>query len=162
MMDTSKDYYAVLGVLPTTEPTAIRTAYVTLLKKYHPDVYRGDIIEAEKRTKEFNEAYDGLGDGHTREEYDSVCEKALNPLSCYKRDAVYVNVGGSEGEIEKKCNYLSEYYKEIHRKCIEMEKISASLTVSYQIALFEHNVFGIKTARKLAEIIRSGLNRRLH
>jgi curved DNA-binding protein CbpA len=162
MIDASKDYYAVLGVSPAIEPAAIRTAYVTLLKKFHPDVYKGDIIEAEKRTKEFNEAYDVLGDGHTREEYDSVRDKSPNHLSCYKHGAVYENVRGSEGEIGNKYNYLSEYYREIHRQCIELEKISASLAVSYQVALFEHKVFGIINARKLAETIRSGLNRRLH
>jgi hypothetical protein len=51
LMDASKDYYGVLGVSPTIEPAAIRTAYVTLLKKYHPDVYKGDINEGRKEPK---------------------------------------------------------------------------------------------------------------
>ena len=61
-MDASKDYYAVLGVLPSIEPAAIRAVYLALLKKYHPDVYKGTKEEAVRRTKEFNEAYDVLGD----------------------------------------------------------------------------------------------------
>jgi curved DNA-binding protein CbpA len=161
-MDASKDYYRVLGVLPMIEPAAIRTAYVTLLKKYHPDVYKGDINEAEERTKEFNEAFDILSDEHKREEYDWVREKTFYHLGGYKHDAVYENVGGCEGEIENKCNFVSEYYKEMHRQCIELTKVSSSLTASYQIALFEHRVFGIRAARKLAGTIRSGLNTRLH
>jgi hypothetical protein len=65
-------------------------------------------------------------------------------------------------ELGRKWNYLSEYYKEIHRQSIELEKVSSSLTLSYQVALFEHRIFGIRTARKLAETMRSGLNTRLH
>jgi curved DNA-binding protein CbpA len=71
-MDPSKDYYAVLGVLPSIEPAAIRAVYLALLKKYHPDVYKSGKDEATRRTKEFNEAYNVLGDEKHREKYDSL------------------------------------------------------------------------------------------
>jgi curved DNA-binding protein CbpA len=80
-MDPSKDYYAALGVLPSIEPAAIRAVYLTLLKKYHPDVYKGAHNEAIRRTKEFNEAYNVLGDEKQREKYDSLRPK----LSCRKQ-----------------------------------------------------------------------------
>ena len=71
-MDPSKDYYAVLGVLPSVEPAAIRAVYLALLKKYHPDVYSSGKHEPTRRTKEFNEAYNVLGDEKHREKYDSL------------------------------------------------------------------------------------------
>ena len=74
-MDPSKDYYAALGVLPSIEAAAIRAVYLTLLKKYHPDVYKGAHDEAIRRTKDFNEAYDVLGDEKQREKYDSLRPK---------------------------------------------------------------------------------------
>jgi curved DNA-binding protein CbpA len=50
-MDVSKDYYAVLGVLPTIELAAIRAVYLALLKKYHPNVHDATNGEAARRTK---------------------------------------------------------------------------------------------------------------
>ena len=40
-MDTEKDYYAVLGVLPSIDDIALTAVYRALLKKYHPDVSNG-------------------------------------------------------------------------------------------------------------------------
>ena len=71
-MDPSKDYYAVLGVLPSIEPAAIRAVHLALLKKYHPDVYKSGKDEATRRTKEFNETYNVLGDERHRDKYDSL------------------------------------------------------------------------------------------
>jgi molecular chaperone DnaJ len=77
-MDASKDYYAVLGVLPSIEPAAIRAVYLALLKKYHPDVYKGTKEEAVKRTKEFNEAYDVLSDEKKRGIRKATCQAYLS------------------------------------------------------------------------------------
>jgi curved DNA-binding protein CbpA len=75
-MDTSKDYYAVLGVLPSIESAAIRAVYLVLLKKYHPDVSNGSKDEAVRRTKEFNEAYNVLHDEKNRNKYDTLRTKS--------------------------------------------------------------------------------------
>ena len=40
-MNTAKDYYAILGVLPTAEDFVIEAAYRALSKRYHPDRYGG-------------------------------------------------------------------------------------------------------------------------
>jgi curved DNA-binding protein CbpA len=75
-MDPSKDYYAALGVLPSIKPAAIKPVYLALLKKYHPDVYKGRNDEALRRTKEFNEAYNVLGDEKRREKYNRLRAKS--------------------------------------------------------------------------------------
>jgi curved DNA-binding protein CbpA len=75
-MDPSKDYYAVLGLLPSIESAAIRAVYLVLLKKYHPDVYNGSKDEAIIRTKEFNEAYNILYNENTRNKYDRLRAKS--------------------------------------------------------------------------------------
>ena len=81
-MDPSKDYYAVLGVLPSIEPAAIRAVYLALLKKYHPDICKNVKDEANRKTKELNEAYNILGDNKYREKYDTLraefCSKYIN------------------------------------------------------------------------------------
>jgi DnaJ-class molecular chaperone len=71
-MNAKKDYYAVLGVSPSVDEIALGVAYRTLLKKYHPDLYRGSREKALSRTREIVEAYDALRDSAKRRMYDAA------------------------------------------------------------------------------------------
>ena len=59
-MDPNKDYYAILGVHPTTEKAVIDAAYKALAKRYHPDMNQDNPGEAKRRMQEINEAYEFL------------------------------------------------------------------------------------------------------
>lgn len=65
-----KDYYKILGVEPTADEKAIKTAYRKLARKYHPDVSKEP--GAEDKFKEASEAYEALGDPEKRAEYDEI------------------------------------------------------------------------------------------
>src|ERR1700728_3885731 len=63
-----KDYYKVLGVVPTAYDKEITRAYRKLAKENHPDAHPG----SEERFKEISAAYDVVGDAEKRKEYDEV------------------------------------------------------------------------------------------
>ncbi|HEY0286614.1 MAG TPA: curved DNA-binding protein [Pseudomonas sp.] len=65
-----KDYYKTLGVEPTADEKAIKTAYRKLARKYHPDVSKEK--DAEEKFKEANEAYEVLGSAEKRAAYDDI------------------------------------------------------------------------------------------
>lgn len=64
------NFYDILGVSPHAEDVVIEGAYRALLKRYHPDVNRGDVSVAEARAKEITEAYQTLRDVTLRAQYD--------------------------------------------------------------------------------------------
>ncbi len=64
-----KDYYKVLGVKKDASEAAIKKAYRSLARKYHPDVNPDD-KNAEEQFKEINEAYEVLSDAEKRAKYD--------------------------------------------------------------------------------------------
>jgi curved DNA-binding protein len=66
-----KDYYAALGVAPDADEQAIKQAYRTLARRYHPDINPGD-TQAEERFKEINEAYQALSDPERRRKYEEL------------------------------------------------------------------------------------------
>lgn len=66
----TEDYYAALGLSPTSEDVVIRAAYLALMRRYHPDANPSD--EAAARTRAINDAYAVLGDPAKRAEYDET------------------------------------------------------------------------------------------
>lgn len=61
-----KDYYQILGVSKTASTEDIKKAYRKLAHKFHPDRPGGN----EAKFKEINEAYQVLGNGEKRAQYD--------------------------------------------------------------------------------------------
>lgn len=53
-----KNYYRILGVLPSSSEEEIKQAYRKLVKRWHPDVNKSP--QATEKLKEINEAYDAL------------------------------------------------------------------------------------------------------
>ena len=72
-----EDYYRTLGVARTADKAAIKKAYRTLAKKYHPDHNPGN-KEAEKKFKSISEAYDVLQDDKKRAAYDQYGHTAFS------------------------------------------------------------------------------------
>ncbi len=65
-----KNYYEILGVSQKSSIDEIKKSYLSKIKKYHPDVFVGDKIFAEKQTALINEAFATLKDEHLRANYD--------------------------------------------------------------------------------------------
>ena len=76
MAEAKRDYYEALGVDRSADEAAIKKAYRTLAKKYHPDINPGD-AEAEKKFKEVNEAYAVLSDPEKKAKYDQFGHAAF-------------------------------------------------------------------------------------
>lgn len=66
-----KNFYEVLQVRPNATQAQIKRAYLDLITKYHPDIYKGDKVYAERYTAILTEAYAVLKNEDKRAEYDS-------------------------------------------------------------------------------------------
>ena len=68
----AKDPYEVLGVARGASMDEVRKAYRELIKKYHPDQYKGHPLEgvASEKTQEINAAYDAITNANQQTVYD--------------------------------------------------------------------------------------------
>lgn len=67
-MESTRDYYEVLGVDKDADARTIKRAFLKKARKLHPDVNKAP--EAEQQFKEVNEAYSVLSDERKRANYD--------------------------------------------------------------------------------------------
>ena len=72
-MQSSSNYYQILGVSSDATPEEIRQAYRRLARQYHPDLHAGDKASEEK-FKEISLAYETLHDPQRRRDYDRHLE----------------------------------------------------------------------------------------
>lgn len=71
------DLYATLGVGRTADAAALRTAYRSLAKRYHPDVSREP--DAHHQFIRITEAYEILSDPLRRKRYDLALQQRSRP-----------------------------------------------------------------------------------
>ena len=70
------DYYKILGVDIDASEEVIKAAYKAMAKKYHPDTYKGDPMNAEKRMKDINIAFETLMNKESRARYNNQVRNA--------------------------------------------------------------------------------------
>jgi curved DNA-binding protein CbpA len=156
-MNTSKDYYAILGVLPSIEQTAIKAVYMALIKKYHPDVYSGDKSEAERITKDLNEAYSILGDVDKRKKYDEARHSEIKHENDYQPSDIdddnYI-----DEDLESQWKILCEYFTEIEKLYFDLKKISNRLSFVFKVILVSQKLGS--QATDLATLLKEDFLRR--
>jgi curved DNA-binding protein CbpA len=134
-MNLDKDYYAVLGVLPSVDSPALTDAYRGLLKKYHPDVYKGRKSDAERITKELVEAYRVLGNAKARRAYDVARKGQSARPAAPQRDGRRPSASGTDDTSATRWEYIVRYYPEAEGYRAELALLSAGLASSYQALL---------------------------
>jgi DnaJ domain len=134
-MDTEKDYYAILGVLPSIDDVAIAAVYRALIKKYHPDVFSGSKSDAENRVREIIEAYEVLGNSEHRKIYDSA--RAENSFGSYRQEE---QTDSYSNELAADWGMVKKYYPAAEEMREYLAKLSPSLAFTFQITVLEEKL----------------------
>ena len=69
------NYYEILGVERTATLQEIKKAYKKLAKKWHPDLNRDNLKQAEEKMKDINVAYGVLSDEVARIDYNKKLDR---------------------------------------------------------------------------------------
>lgn len=143
--DATKDYYAILGVLPTAEEVVIRAAYKALAQRYHPDRFQGAQPEAHRRMAEINEAYGVLSDPNRRKEYDGLSGSSTQTGDSYfNGDAD--DTPPPYDPLERDWAVARKYYSDLEDLESHLSKISWRLAYSFRAYLIDEKQFENRTS----------------
>ncbi|MBO5884568.1 MAG: DnaJ domain-containing protein [Clostridia bacterium] len=102
------NYYKELGISRYANLQQIKSAYVKQLKKYHPDIYKGDENFAQEKTAILNDGYNTLKDQKLRLEYD---RKLFGNPVCEKQTLTYTASSNKKPKRENIFKEFTKYFK---------------------------------------------------
>jgi curved DNA-binding protein CbpA len=141
-MDIEKDYYTILGVLPSAEIIVIKAAYKALIKVYHPDRCKGSKEAAHVKTVELNEAYAVLSDTSKRLEYDN--HKKPNDNDFGKDREAQPDFTTAFDILEQDWQVAIKYEPELNAIVNRLAKMSSKLVFFYKVTMIESKQFDKK------------------
>ena len=145
-MDANKDYYGILGILPTAEDIVIRAAYKALAQRYHPDRAE-DKESATKLLQELNEAYSILSDPHQRRKYDEFRGETPQAAdSVFTEDAI--PSGDEDDPLYRDWRVVVEIYPELKEIVANLDKMAFRLGYAFRANMLETKRFS--DGRKIA------------
>jgi curved DNA-binding protein CbpA len=148
-MDTTKNYYRTLGVLPTAELIVIKAAYRALATKYHPDKWTGDKSTAHQKMLEMNEAYEVLSDTQAREQYDKVRKKKEFDEYEFEDEATEDAFRSEEVAQRSDWDVAVDYYPDLNTIYTDLKRTSYQLAFAFRQTMLETKQF--PKAKKAAD-----------
>src|SRR3989344_5009715 len=144
----SKDFYSILGVDRGAPKDAIKKAFHSLARKYHPDNKdTGD----EARFKEINEAYQTLSDDKRRAEYDAYGHVFNGGGGGGRPDASSGFSGFGNSSAWQDLD-LGEIFGEFFSGGAERTRAERGRDISIDLNIaFEESVFGVERSVLLAK-----------
>ena len=135
-----KNFYEVLQVRSNATQMQIKKAYISLITKYHPDVYKGDKEYAQRYTALLTEAYAVLKDESRRREYDvRHCISSRPNLRQLKREDRAIQRERRDQMRLKRQNadqqMSSDYMKNTKRKKLTLGEILTRIGYSLLVLL---------------------------
>lgn len=102
---SKNDFYEILGVSKNASPEEIKSSYLKLAMKYHPDKNLNNKDEAEKKFKEVANAYEVLSNPEKKRMYDQLGQDGYERASSGGG-----NSGGHQGGFEDIFSQFAEMF----------------------------------------------------
>ena len=179
-----ENYYDILEVSQKASPEVIKKAYITLVKKYHPDLQDDSKKEEyENKLKKINEAYEVLSDETKKKEYDLELENLTHiqpeQFNSYNVDNYSPNAKKSanfDSNANKQdlnwnnpnSNYEDTYNEELLRKQRQLqEELEYQKQVEYAREKAYHDAYiqdlknrgyKIRYKKSFSDYVRSGIS----
>jgi curved DNA-binding protein CbpA len=138
-VNSDKDYYSILGVLPNAEDIVVRAAYRALAQRYHPDHARESQEKAHSRMSELNDAFGVLSDKAKRSSYDQL-RSAAAPC-CGEQFNAAEESPTEDTPLESDWGIALKYYPDLATLEGRLSQFSRRLASTYRAHILETQQF---------------------
>ena len=142
-VETKFDPYEILGLPHAASIKLVRAAYKTLIRAYHPDVYRGNKEFGELRLKEFNEAFEFLKDFKRKLDFDSKItddEEGYQSQSFNPKPNLY-EFQNATNVLRKEWEFACDYHPEIQDLYLKLKKIDRNTALAFMALLVREKCY---------------------
>lgn len=142
-VQTKFDPYEILGLPHGTSMKLVRAAYKTLIRAYHPDVYRGDKELGELRLKEFIEAYEFLKDFKRKLAFDSKItddEEGHQSQTFNPKPDLY-EFQNATNVLREEWEFACDYHPEIQELYLKLKKIDRKTALAFMALLVREKCY---------------------
>lgn len=130
------NHYDVLGVPRDCEQQLIDTVYKSMVRIFHPDVFKGDKVFAQEKLKVINEAYSVLGDAERRKAYDAELRRSEGSGAT---EEIYEDERSDHQPFDEmykeEWKVIVGYFPEIDDFYKSLGKINANLSMSFKLEI---------------------------
>jgi len=139
-VNTTTDYYQILGVLHNAEQIVIAAAYRALASRYHPDRWPTDNIAATCRMSEINAAYAVIGVPKNRLAYDQIRSVKTNSF-VENADLIDEAFDVAMQELESRWEVAVSLIPDLQKIRDRLEKTAHGLAFSFVVLMLERKKF---------------------
>jgi hypothetical protein len=130
------NHYDVLGVPRDCDQSLIDTVYKSMVKIFHPDVFKGDKAFAQDKLKVINEAYGVLGNVERRKSYDAGLKRSEGSGAT---EEVYEDENPNHQPFDEmysdEWSVVIEYFPEIDNLFKSLTRLNLNLSAAFRVNL---------------------------
>lgn len=130
------NHYDVLGVPRDCDQSLIDTVYKSMVKIFHPDVFKGNKAFAQEKLKVINEVYSVIGNVERRKSYDADLKRTE---SSGATEEIYEDESSDYQPFDEmytdKWKVVISYFPEIDNMYKSLRRLNISLSAVFQIVL---------------------------
>jgi curved DNA-binding protein CbpA len=145
--------YEVLGLPWASDVELVKATYRSLVKIYHPDIFRGDKDFAKERLAQLNAAYEFLSDPEQKREFDKNSQSRDQDAGQQDFDPERNSSEFDEGinVLKDNWDFACEYYPELKKLYSDLRKMSREPAFAFMAFVVETKEYA--QAQSIAETL---------
>ena len=145
--------YDVLGLPWASDVELVKATYKSLVKIYHPDIFKGDKDFAKERLAQLNSAYEFLSDKQQKREFDKNQQSKNNENEQQDFDPEKNSSEFDEGinVLKENWDFACEYYPELKKLYSDLRKMSREPAFAFMAFVVETKEYAL--AQSIAETL---------
>ncbi|MGG5890701.1 DnaJ domain-containing protein [Falsiroseomonas sp. HC035] len=146
-MIVDKDYYAVLGVLPSVDAPVLQVVYHALVKKHHPDAGGST-----SKFLEIQEAYEALRDPKKRANYDQLWTARQEQAGHYDQASESAPASTTNEDLDDEAwEIVREYEPAVILIEQKLHRLSPDISFLFRVIILTNRDF--KNAEKIGGLL---------